>query len=88
MDELRDLLGKSFLETDHGFLEIDRSGCQFVEESVWQNVTIQILRCERCGRRTIAWWKQKDSVEVPDGIAGLEREQREQYGNGGEVIDT
>lgn len=73
MDELRSLIGKQFIQTPAGIFELDAPGCALEEESLLQNVTVQILRCKKCGRRSIAWWRQDNTVEIPGGIAELER---------------
>ena len=76
MDELRSLFGKQFLKTPAGIFEIDAPGCELEEESLFQNVTVQILKCRKCGRRSIAWWEQPNTVEIPGGIAELEKMQK------------
>ena len=82
MDELRALLGRQFVETPAGIFELDAPGCELEEETLLQNVTVQILKCKNCGRRTIAWWRQNNTEEIPGGISELERRQR------GEEEDT
>lgn len=77
MDELRALVGKRFIETPAGIYELGSPDCELVEDSVLQNVTVQILRCTKCGRYTVAWWKQDNTIEVPGGIAELERQAQE-----------
>ena len=37
---------------------------QFVEEEHLRNVTIQILRCEKCGHVSIGWYRQPDTEKV------------------------
>lgn len=40
--------------------------CLYKEVMKLKNVTIQILRCERCGHYTIGWTRQPDTEEIED----------------------
>lgn len=33
----------------------------------FRNVTVEILRCERCGEESIGWYRQEDTEVVEDG---------------------
>lgn len=84
MDELKNYLlqHNQFIEKDGQIYELDSPGCQFEEEQLLQNVTVQILRCKKCGKYSIAWGRQPNTIEVPGGITELERQRREleEYG--------
>ena len=36
----------------------------FVEEECLKNVTVQILRCRKCGHVSIGWYRQANTEEV------------------------
>lgn len=38
--------------------------CQFEEDEVWTNVTVQILKCKKCGEVSIGWYKNSNSKKV------------------------
>lgn len=40
--------------------------CLYKEVMKLKNVTIQILKCERCGHVTIGWIRQPDTEEIED----------------------
>ena len=40
--------------------------CVYEVERTLKNVTIQILRCKKCGHMEISWVKQLDTIEIPD----------------------
>ena len=39
------------------------SPCDFEEVGIYRNVTVQVLRCKRCGRESIGWYRQENTVE-------------------------
>ena len=51
--------------------EHELSPCKFVEAGVFRNVTVQLLRCEKCGEYSFAWWKQPNTEEF-DSISDYE----------------
>lgn len=38
----------------------------FVLEEKLKNVTIEILRCRKCGAFSIGWYRQEDTEEILD----------------------
>lgn len=44
-----------------GIHELDK--CEFVEVARLKNVTVQILQCRKCGRYSIGWLRQPDTVD-------------------------
>ena len=40
---------------------------QYVQEEHLKNVTVQVLRCKKCGHVSIGWYRQPDTEEVGDG---------------------
>lgn len=53
-----------------GVHELDQ--CDFVEDAVYKNVTVQILKCKTCGRISIGWMLQNNTEEV-ESIEDLEQ---------------
>jgi len=45
-----------------GVHEIDP--CMYEVAEVYRNVTIEVLRCKRCGHTEISWFRQEDTEEV------------------------
>lgn len=39
-------------------------GCDYVLKEVWQNVSVDVARCRKCGNVDISWHKQDNSVKV------------------------
>lgn len=74
MDEFIELLKHNqFAECNGEIHELANPGCSFVEDGLYQNVTVQILRCEKCGKYSIAWWKQPNTIAYSGGIAEYEQ---------------
>ena len=40
--------------------------CVYETVSVLRNVTVEILKCKRCGHMEIAWRRQEDTEEVDE----------------------
>lgn len=38
--------------------------CKFIESECYKNVTIQILKCEKCGRISIGWKRQNNTEKI------------------------
>lgn len=38
--------------------------CSFEEVETLKNVTVQILRCRKCGKVTVGWMRQDNTEEV------------------------
>ena len=45
-----------------GVHELDR--CEYEISAVYKNVTIEVLRCVRCGHIEISWVRQEDTEKV------------------------
>ncbi len=45
-----------------GIHEVD--SCDFIEDGMYRNVTVQILRCKTCGRVSIGWMKQENTEDL------------------------
>lgn len=45
--------------------------CIYETEQILANVTIEILKCPKCGKRTLAWRRQEDTVDIT-GLADSE----------------
>ncbi len=43
------------------------SACVYELVEAWRNVTVEILRCPRCGHVTILWRRQEDTEEILEG---------------------
>ena len=37
---------------------------EFVLDEKYKNVTVEILRCKKCGEISIGWYKQEDTEEI------------------------
>lgn len=44
--------------------ELDACFYELMEK--WENVTIEVLRCKRCGHVEILWHLQEDSVNITE----------------------
>lgn len=33
------------------------NACQYEESEIWKNVTVQSLKCKKCGNISIGWYK-------------------------------
>ena len=38
--------------------------CLYEEVEKWENVTVTILKCKRCGHIEIEWQKQEDTIRL------------------------
>ena len=47
-----------------GIHELDP--CVYEEIETYQNVTVSILRCKRCGHMEVEWRRQDDTIEITD----------------------
>ena len=52
----------------------DLDPCIFEEDEVWKNVVVQILKCKRCGKISIGWYKTPNSIKVNSLEEALEGE--------------
>ena len=43
-------------------------GCEFEIDKVLKNVTVEVLRCSKCGKISIGWYRQKDTEDVTDNF--------------------
>lgn len=46
----------------NGMNELDPCAYEVIER--YCNVTIEVLRCKRCGRTEISWFRQDDTEEI------------------------
>lgn len=44
----------------------DLDPCEYEVLETLKNVTIQILRCTKCGWVEISWIRQQDTISIPD----------------------
>lgn len=42
----------------------DLDACDFKVVEKLRNVTIEVIRCEKCGHEEISWYRQEDTEEV------------------------
>lgn len=45
-----------------GVHELD--ACSYEVSEVYKNVTVEILKCKKCGNISIGWYKQPDTIEL------------------------
>lgn len=45
-----------------GIHELD--ACSYEVLEVYKNVTVEILKCKKCGNISIGWYKQPDTIEL------------------------
>lgn len=38
--------------------------CIYETQEAYANVTIEILKCPKCGKTTIAWRRQEDTIDL------------------------
>lgn len=41
--------------------------CNFVEIESYRNVTVQILKCQKCGKISVGWKRQDNTEEIEEG---------------------
>lgn len=46
--------------------ENELSACAFQLEQRLRNVTVEILRCPKCGNVSIGWYKQENTEDITD----------------------
>lgn len=44
--------------------EHELDACDYVETERYKNVTVSVLRCQRCGHVEILWYRQTNTEEV------------------------
>lgn len=47
--------------------EIDVSSCAYELHQRLKNVTVEILRCPKCGRTSIGWYMQENTEDITEG---------------------
>ncbi len=55
----KDMDGQIFLDPDMQF-EVDN--CIMELDEVWINVTVEILKCPICGKISVGWYKQPNTI--------------------------
>lgn len=46
----------------------DLDPCVYETEEIYRNVTVEILRCKKCGKVEISWYRQDDTEKDGDDV--------------------